>query len=414
MQYQRLLQQLPIVMGLIASLGMIQTAYAEPSNEELQAMIRNLQKQLIELQAQINTRSNQDAATEAKLAEQQQQLEALAEQQESTVSAESTVNMGGYGELHYNNLSGEGGASDKDEIDLHRFVLFFSKSFSDRLRFQSELEVEHALAGEGKEGEVEIEQAYIEYDINDRLSARGGLFLVPVGILNETHEPPTFYGVERNPVEKNIIPSTWWVGGAGLTRKLGESFTLDLAVHEGLKTNAGKNYAVRNGRQKSSEAQADDLAATARLKWTAIPGVELAATYQVQGDVTQGNDPTAGGADLFEAHLAMQRGRYGLRALYAHWALDGDGPESLGADEQTGFYIEPSIRLNQRIGLFARYNLWDNQAGGDSIDSEKRQWDIGVNWWLHENVVIKADYQSQDNEDGQDQNGFNLGVGYMF
>ncbi len=393
------------------ALGLAQPALAAaPSNEELQTMIRNLQAQIIELQAQLNNSSNQD--TEARLAEQQQQLAALAEQQES--ASKSATSLGGYGELHYNNLSGEGGASDKDEVDLHRFVLFFAHQFSDRLRFNSEIEVEHNVAGEGKNGEVEIEQAYIEYDVNDRLSARGGVFLLPVGILNETHEPPTFYGVERNNVEKNIIPTTWWVGGAGITSKLGDSFTLDLSVHEGMNTNAGKNYAIRSGRQKTSEAQADDLAATARLKWAAMPGVELAASYQHQSDITQGNDASAGAADLFEAHMIIERGMFGLRALVAHWSLDGSGPESLGADEQSGFYIEPSVRLNESVGLFTRYSFWDNQAGMESIKSEKRQWDIGVNWWLHENVVVKADYQSQDNENDKNQNGINLGVGYMF
>lgn len=391
-----------------------QPAIAAPSNAELQQMIRNLQAQIMQLQNQIKTAETQDTTTEAQLAEQKQQLEALAEQQESVSKAGSNVSIGGYGELHYNNLQGDGGASDKDEIDLHRFVLFFGHQFSDRLRFHSELEVEHALAGEGKNGEVEIEQAYIEYDINDSLSARGGLFLIPVGILNETHEPPTFYGVERNAVEKNIIPATWWAGGAGITSKLGDAFTLDLAIHEGLNTTAGKNFAIRSGRQKTSEAQADDLAATARLKWAAMPGVEVAASFQHQSDITQGNEATAGSANLFETHLDVQRGMFGLRALYAHWALDGDGPDAVGADEQYGFYIEPSVRVTQTVGLFTRYSLWDNQAGVSSIASEKRQWDIGVNWWLHENVVVKADYQSQDNENDKNQDGINIGVGYMF
>ncbi|OUR68170.1 porin, partial [Cycloclasticus sp. 46_83_sub15_T18] len=114
--------------------------------------------------------------------------------------------IGGYGELHYNNLSGKGGASDKDAIDFHRFVLFFGHEFSDDIRFFSELELEHSIAGDGKDGEVELEQAYIDFDLNDQHTARAGLFLLPVGIINETHEPPTFYGTERNPVEKNIIP----------------------------------------------------------------------------------------------------------------------------------------------------------------------------------------------------------------
>ncbi|HHH44818.1 MAG TPA: porin, partial [Gammaproteobacteria bacterium] len=237
-------------------------------------------------------------------------------------------------------------------------------------------------------------------------------------ILNETHEPATFYGVERNPVEKNIIPTTWWVGGAGLKGEIAPGWSYDFAVHEGLDTNAGKNYAVRNGRQKTSEADANDLASTARIKWTGIPGVELAASVQYQQDVTQSNDPNAGDAWLYEAHADIQRGPVGLRALYAMWDLDGSGPESVGADKQEGFYVEPSYKFSlfdQSVGVFARYNQWDNQAGDSNFDSEKKQLNVGVNYWPHPDVVLKADLQQQDNEGGnKNDNGFNLGVGYQF
>jgi hypothetical protein len=110
----------------------------------------------------------------------------------------------------------------------------------------------------------------------------------------------------------------------------------------------------------------------------------------------------------------IERGPFGLRALYARWDLDGSGPESIGADEQMGYYIEPSYRFfNDKLGIFARYNQWDN-AAGNSSDTEKQQWDVGLNWWPHEQVVLKADYQFQDNDDGREQDGFNLGVGYEF
>ena len=55
-----------------------------------------------------------------------------------------------------------------------------------------------ADSGGGTPGEVELEQAYLEFDLNSGLHSRAGVFLLPVGILNETHEPPTFY--ELNPV----------------------------------------------------------------------------------------------------------------------------------------------------------------------------------------------------------------------
>jgi len=185
-------------------------------------------------------------------------------------------------------------------------VLFFGHEFNDRLRFFSEFELEHSIAGEGQDGEIELEQAYIEYDINDQHRAKGGIFLIPVGIINETHEPPTFYGVDRNPIETNITPATWWAGGAALSGELGAGFSYDLAVHEGLQTSA-TTYRPRSGRQKTSNALASDLAYTARVRWTGMRGVEIGGSVQHQSDVTQGLDAAAGSANLYELHTVLNK-----------------------------------------------------------------------------------------------------------
>lgn len=326
-----------------------------------------------------------------------------------------STTIGGYGELHYNNLDNQlAGGSDKEMLDFHRFVLFFGHEYTDDIRFFSEVEIEHALAGDGEPGEVELEQAYVEFDLNDRTSAKGGVFLLPVGILNETHEPNTFYGVERNPVEKNIIPTTWWAAGAELTGRFGQGFSYNLGVHEGLKIDPTGSMAVRGGRQKSAEADAYDLATTARIKYTGIPGLELAATVQHQGDMSQAEGDNLGSANLIETHAIYTRGAFGLRALYATWDLDGSAPEANGADEQTGWYIEPSYKLTDKWGVFARYNEWDNQAG-NSANTEYSQVDFGVNYWPHEDVVIKVDLQDQDAPAGSSEyDGFNVGIGYQF
>ena len=318
--------------------------------------------------------------------------------------------IGGYGELHYNALD------SKDEIDFHRFVLFFGHRFSDRINFYSELEVEHTQAGEGKSGgEVAIEQAFLNFDLTDSLAAKAGVILVPAGILNETHEPPTFYGVERNPVETNVIPTTWRETGAGLSGRFGQGFGYDLLLSSGLKmlTTGSSAYSIRSGRQSGRQADANNAAVTARLKWSGAPGVELAATAQRQSDITQGTvaDGVAGAATLWEAHVVLARGPFGLRALYANWDLNGAGPKALGRDEQKGWYVEPSFKLTPKFGVFARLNEWDNDAG-DATDSKKKQKDFGFNYWPHENVVVKFDIQRQSGAVNDD--GFNLGVGYMF
>ena len=321
--------------------------------------------------------------------------------------------VGSYGEMHYNNLE------SKQELDFHRFILFLGHNFSDRVRLFSELELEHSLAGEGKKGEVELEQAYLEFDLNPNHAAKAGLFLIPIGILNETHEPPTFYGVERNPVESNIIPTTWWEGGMALSGKLGPGLGYDVALTSGLRTptTGASAYLIRSGRQKVSEANADDGALTTRLRWTGVAGVELAATFMYQDDVAQANGGAdAAAATLIETHAAINKGRFGARALYARWDLDGAGPATgaePGRDKQWGWYLEPSFKLSQKLGAFARYAEWDNNAGSARVaNAKKEQTNVGVNYWPQENVVLKFDVQQQG-QNGSDD-GFNLGVGYMF
>ncbi|MFW5450527.1 MAG: porin [Methylophagaceae bacterium] len=398
---------------------------AVPSNEELWELMQQLQLQMNDIQqqnqqllAENKSLKNKVEATEQVALEANKMAEAVVGVTEQAVktaakSANKTT-TGGYGELHYNNLDDQNGSSDKDEIDFHRFVLFFGHEFTDDLRFFSELELEHSIAGDGKSGEIELEQAYLEYDINDQHRVKGGLFLTPVGIINETHEPATFYGTERNPVEKNIVPATWWAAGAMFSGEIAKGFSYDIAATSGLNTSASSHYKIRSGRQKVSKAVADDFAYTGRLKWTAIPGIELAATVQYQQDISQSLDSTAGSATLFETHAVIQRGGFGLRALYATWDLDGSGPKSIGADEQTGWYLEPSYRINQNFGVFARYNEWDNTAG-NATDSEYQQIDLGVNWWPHQDVVVKFDYQDQDVPAGKTElDGFNIGLGYHF
>lgn len=381
----------------------------------------SVEERLKAMEARMNVLETENQSLKGQLKTTEQKVAATSEQVEKTshhgssgtASWAEKTRLGGYGELHYNNLEGKGGAKDKDELDFHRFVLFLGHTFNERTRFFSELEVEHSIAGEGKKGEIELEQAYIEHDFTPNHRGKAGLFLLPVGIMNETHEPPAFYGVERNSVEKDIIPATWWAGGAALSGQLGDSFSYDLALHEGLATTAGDSYKPRNGRQKTSEARAKNLASTARLKWTGVPGIEFGGSIQHQTDITQGLDPTAGSANLVELHGIYNKGPFALKALYAQWNLDGSGPAAIGADKQNGWYVEPSYKLSGQWGVFARYSLWDNKAG-DNVGSMKKQIDTGVSFKPHPDVVLKADYQRQNNDDGKNQNGFNLGVGYQF
>ena len=380
------------------------SAIAAPSNAEIFDMMQEMKKELKNLKAENNALKGT--------------VEEVAVSTDEAIKAQIKLanksTWGGYGELHYNNLEGNGaGVADKEAIDFHRFVLYFGHEFRDDLRFFSEFELEHSLAGEGYPGEVELEQAYIQYDYNDTTQITSGLFLMPVGIMNETHEPDTFYGVERNTVEKNIIPSTWWEAGVMVTKEIKPGLTLDVALTSGLDGTAASSYKIRSGRQKVASADIVSGAGIARLKYTAIPGLELGASLFVQPDFCQEKVAGCGSAKMIETHAVYKKDKFQVRALYARWDIQGNVVATAGADQQDGYYVEPSYRFNEKWGAFARFETYDNKAG-NTTDTEVDARSIGFNYWIDPTVVAKFDYVDQSKANDKDQDGFNIGLGYSF
>lgn len=360
------------------------------------------------------------------LKEQQAQIDALADALEKKGSAGTgaewfnKTTLGGYGEHHFNHFKRDfdddtGARSGDDKVDAHRFVLFIGHEYSDTVRFFSELELEHSLAGDGEPGEVELEQAYIEWDFASQHSLVMGQFLIPVGMINETHEPDTFYGVERNTIEKNIIPATWWETGVMVHGEIGAGFSYNLAIHSGLNIDGDDTGldSIRSGRQKSAKATAEDLAYTGRVKYTGVKGLEVGLAYQHQQDISQGSTGDSNRADLIVANASYNIGAFGVKALVADWEIDGEIPKATGQERQKGFYLEGSYKVLPALGVFARYGEYDTKAG-DSEGSEVDVQTFGANYWLEDTVVIKVDYQDVDAENNGGADSINLGIGWSF
>jgi hypothetical protein len=115
------------------------------------------------------------------------------------------VTLGGYGEITYNQKRAQAG-----EMDVQRLVMLFGYKFDERVQFVTEIEFEHV-------NQVYVEQAFVNYNLTNGLNLRGGLLLVPMGILNEYHEPTTFNGVERPSLDYFIVPTTWREIGFGIS-----------------------------------------------------------------------------------------------------------------------------------------------------------------------------------------------------
>ena len=403
-----------LILAAVASLGasLPTAAQDSPTLEALWEVVQRQQLEIEDLKRQIAGAGESIEVTQDMVAATADYVEAL----EISPDRSSDTSIGGYGELHYNRLNADDPAFDLDQIDFHRFVLFFGHEFSDRVRFYSELELEHSLSGDGHPGEVELEQAYVEFTLKNNTSAQGGLFLVPVGILNETHEPPTFYGVERNSVENVIIPSTWWEAGAGLHGNSASGLSWNFALHSGLAipTTGSNAFRVRSGRQKVAKAIASDPAYTARLKYTGVPGLELSASYQYQTDPSQIAGDGLDSGNLFTTHAIYNHGNFSLRTLYGKWSFDGAAVQAAGADEQSGWYVEPSLRVGPNWGIYARYEGIDGARDQDEFE----QWEAGLSYWPVPGVTVKIDYRSRKHEllseAGRDFGALDLGIGYQF
>lgn len=395
-----------------------------------------------------------DTSIEDKLAVLQEEIEHLKLQMSEADKNRSggiqgfadRTTIGGYGELHYNNFSGDvtSGTRKKDEIDFHRFVLFIGHRFNDWISFKSELELEHSIAGESKAGEIELEQAYLDFNFNKHVNAKAGLFLIPMGLLNETHEPPTFYGVERNEIESRIIPSTWWEAGVGVYGEVVPGLNYQLNVTSSL--DAGKfksdfSNGVRDGRRKVANAPAEDVAFSGALNYTGVPGLLVGAAFFTgdtgQDSASDTSGVTLDGVDarltLWDVHARYQKDKLDLRALYAQGRLsDADDIKAATtfnvAERFYGWYVEAAYKVwqngDQSVAPFVRYEAWDTHDEVPSNVTRNRfnknnVWTVGANYTPHPQVVLKADYQEFDKDDisGTTHKGdkrMNMGLGYMF
>jgi len=375
-----------------------------PTLEEMWKIIQQQQAEIESLKQQLGAAQSRVEEIDVKVVATADAMEQGGQSTSVGTSASwaEKTQLGGYGEHHFNHVE-----DGDDQVDAHRFVTYIGHQFNDKVSFFSELELEHSLAGDGAPGEMELEQAYIQWDFAQNHKVQIGQFLLPVGIINETHEPDTFYGTERNKVESEVIPATWWEAGAMVIGELAPGLSYNAAIHSGLSTD---NFRIRSGRQKNAEAKAEDLAFTGRLKYTGLPGLEIATTVQLQQDIAQGAFAEDASATLMEAHVAYRTGKFGINALWADWEIDGADFELADAGSLSGWYIEPSYRLLENLGVFLRYSEYER---GDRITTDYESYDFGINFWLHPQVVLKADYTDTVG-DGDEGDAFNLGVGWSF
>ena len=341
--------------------------------------------------------------------------------------------LSGYMDFHFNNPTDAPGV-----LDFHRFVLLVTHRFSDRIRFVGELELEHGIVeGLEKGGELELEQAYVDFLIKPTLNVRAGMVLVPVGIINERHEPPIFHGVERPFVDTVIVPTTWFDVGVGIHGALPKGLRYRAYAMAPLNaTEFSAEEGLRGGAQHGNEAQVRNVAFTGRLEYLAVPGLQAGLSFW-RGDTGFNVPRIDTKVGLVEVDARFTRGRFEARGQHAHVFIQGASAlnDALGrlrgidpniAGELRGFYLETSYRVlpstaPHDAAVFVRYENFDTQfkmpSGSTRLPQFDRDaWVVGATYWVDPDVAVKFDYSHVRNQSTvvPAPRSVNIGLGWWF
>lgn len=430
-----------------AALTIASPSWAQSAREaELLKRMDQLSAELEQLKAEVKQLKSQPAAaaapapattTAAPVAAQPVTASSV---EPAAAPAQPATVFTSYGEINFSFYDRD---ASHNTGDVARFVLGMQHRFDDKTKMVGELEWEHAVSSATDKGEVEVEQAYIERQFNPDWAGRAGLFLMPVGLLNENHEPTAYYGVYRNFVETAIIPTTWREGGVEAIGSLGNGLTLQAGITTSFNLNnwdytsdsEGRESPLGSVHQEMSQAAAHDAAFFAALNWRGVPGLQLGGSL-FNGNASQGSTtgrPTVN-VTLWDLHARYTPGAWDLSALvsegyFSNSAAFNQVPEAIGQPTLLpsrfgGWYVQAAYKLwrsgDYLLTPFTRFERYNTAAAfadlGQGVTPEAQKaesvWTVGLNFNIADGVVLKTDYQTFRLD--KNMNRLNMGLGWSF
>ena len=412
-------------------------AQTATTQERLLQRVEALAQELARVKAQLQQMQDEKAKAAAAPAAAPAPAPAAAPVAVAAAPVQPATTLTAYGEINYNRPKD----SSQAQADVRRFVLGFQHRYDEKIKVVAELETEHAVVSKDDDGEVEVEQLYIEHRLTDRFGARAGLLLMPIGLLNNNHEPTAYYGVERNFVETAIIPSTWREAGVqlfgehdnGVSWSTGLSTGFDLTKWDA-NSSEGLESPLRSIHQEGQLAKAHDLSVFGNIDWRGVPGLRVGAGGFTgkAGHAQAGFAAPNARVTLWDLHTQWAPGPWDLAALYARGTISGAGdlnatfagspypvPKSFD-----GWYAQAAYKWRFKgdyvLAPFARYERVNTGRSFDGLPDGLNPGNVGtetiktvgLNFQLNPNVVLKADIQRfKLNTDG---NRFDLGLGFSF
>ena len=380
--------------------------------------------------------------TQANAGQYRVEIDPLRGMQQGRLRREQRTTIGGYGELHLNMVKPKDD-SFSSILDFHRFVIFFAHRFNDRFSFYSEVELEHAFVansdGVAIPGSVQIEQAMLDWRLlkgsSTALYLRTGAILVPMGIINQWHEPPIFNGVERPTVDRIVIPTTWREGGIGIWGQPNDRFRYELYILSGLDASgfSGKN-GLRGGRLKITQAELNGPAFVGRAEWEPVIGMVLGVSpYFGLAGPRQLPDVNVKVSGASGDWRILRKG-FESRFLIAYFHVSNTaelreipageteptsdvGSNIFGLYGELGYNVLYYVDTEMALVPFVRVDYYDTTFRESDPDFNLPAFvvpTIGLSYRPIAQVVFKFDYQYERPSSGTIVNRWNVGMGYMF
>lgn len=331
-----------------------------------------------------------------------------------------------YGSMKWTSTGG-GGADNT--YDPHRWVLIPTYKLSDYAKFVTELELEHGGVEDDDadarfDGYLEVEQMYIDVQVTDNITWRSlGISLIPVGTINENHEPDQFYSVYRPRLYKYVIPSTWMEASTGIHGDIPQvdGLSYNLLVSSGLtskyatETAAGWNH--RSLRPGVNETYGESNYATSmKLGYDNGGFSGSVSTYQSTYVNSSGEET---GMDLYDIEASYNFTEGGLKGLeliadYAWWDIGNPanlvpgGGTDITYDEVAGYRLEAAYHIDRgenELVPFVRMEKYDYKG------SEKEYLTWGAMYKFGDNWEVKLSYFDDQDSDSDE---IQFGIGMQF
>ena len=389
------------------------------------------------------------------------------------------LSIGGYGEVamtrnfysdnvyRYSNPADYRNDPGHGRFDIPHAVIYLAYDFGRGWKMQTEIEFEHTGTGSSIEkefteagewesevergGEVELEQFWIEKSFVPQFNVRMGHIIVPVGGLNNAHEPLNFFTVYRPEGEYTILPSTWHDTGISIWGQAGNwryeamlvagldafMFNRDNFIHYGTKS----PYEFKVANTYGFAARVDNSSIrNLRLSVSAYYGHSMHNSYP--NDLWNTRYADVKGRTLITAFDFLYKGKNLIVRGNADYGYVGDAStistikrnlssneapyeknpvaqNAVAAGMEAGYDILHLMsRKDSKLYLFGRYEYYDSYipaAGEQEYGyTGKHRIALGLNYLPIPQIAIKAEYshrflQSQYNNEPS----ISLGIVYM-